>query len=167
MKASLFLLLILCFFLSGCTVDTPAITESFPTESTTISSVPETQPSLYDPDSFIEQQTNGAVCAYLLDENCSGIAFMGRQLLLFLNDGYGPTIISRLDMENERVEQSVELSGSVVFESVQMAERSLAYYSSLENCVIVLDNSFRESIRIPMPKEMDGLPFVRKDMMEA
>ena len=167
MKAARFLLLILCFLLSGCTVNVPEITESFPTELTTTPLVPETQPSLYDPDSSVEQQTGGAVRAYLLDENCSGIAFMGKQLLLFLNDGYGPTIVSRLDRENERVEQTVELSGRVVFESVQIAERKLAYYSTLENCVIVLDNTFRESIRVPMPKEMDGLPFVRKDMTEA
>ena len=167
MKATLVLMLVLCLLLPGCAADVPEATETSTSEATTVPPVPETQPSLYDPKAPVEQQTAGAVRAYPLDENCSGIAFMGKQLLLFFNDGFGPTLLSRLDGDNERVEQTVELSGSVPFGNVQVTDKKCAYYSTLENCVIVLDDSLRESFRVSLPEGMVGAPVIREDMTEA
>ena len=167
MKAALLLMLIVCFLLSGCITNIPDVMQPVATQQTTEPSVPETQPSLYIPGSSVEQQTEGAVRAYSLDENCSGIVFKGKQLLLFLSDGYGPTLATQLDLNNERIEKTVELSGNVSFESIQISAGKLAYYSTLENAVIVLDDSFRESFRVSMPEDMDGIPLIRENMTEA
>lgn len=168
MKRWLSYVLVLLLLLSGCSGEPSEETQAStvaPSETT----VPETVPSIYDPENPIEELTEGAVRAYSLDEDCSSIAFMGEQLLLFSCDGYGPTRLTRLDSENYSVETTVELLGSVSPENggLQITARKLGYYSDIENAVVILDSMLREISRVPMPEDMEGLPVIREDMREA
>lgn len=168
MKRCLLYVLVLLLLLSGCTGELSEATQPS-TVTPSVTTVPETVPSIYDPENPVEALTEGAVRAYSLDEDCSSIAFMGDQLLLFSCDGYGPTRLTRLDSKNYSAEMTVELLGSVSPENggLQITARNLGYYSDIENAVIILDSMLREISRVPMPEDMEGLPVIREDMTEA
>lgn len=158
-------LLLLC----GCSAATPEATTPTTQPTTIPISEPELLPSIYDPEHPIEQRTKGAVTAYKLDDDCSSIAFMGENLLLFSYDGFGPTRLMRLNTRDFTVDTTVELLGKVLpgGGGLRITTNRLGYYSTVEHVVIILDSSLREISRIPLPDHMDGLPVLSQDLTEA
>lgn len=167
MNCWLCLLFVLCLFLSGCT---PVVTEETTaptTAATTAPAIPETKPSLYLPEDPIEEETDGAVLAYQVDVDCNEILFVGNQLLLLSNDGYGPSILTQLDSKNYSIAQSVELRGSVALRDIQVSLTRCGYYSAMDNSVIVLDEQLREMLTVQMPEDMSETPILSTNLREA
>ena len=105
MKRWLLLVLVLLLILSGCTVGgDPSHTDS--SEETETSAPP---PGIYDAENPIEAETAGAVSAYQLDSGVCTIAFMGKKLLLFYNDGESATRVVSLDRQNEYIQYETVL----------------------------------------------------------
>ena len=81
MKRWLLFVLVLLLTLSGCLWE--PVEQTQPTQNTAPSetSIPETKPSIYNPDDPIEEETAGEVCGYTLEDDRCDIAFMGESLL--------------------------------------------------------------------------------------
>lgn len=159
--------IVLLLTLSGCLWENPQETQPTQTTAPLVTTVPETKPSIYNPNDPIEEGTAGAVCGFLLEKDRCDIAFMGDSLLLFYSDGYGPTRVILLDPERYSETYTTELMGTVHPENVCVTQRNLGYYSDVENAVIVLDNQFREVSRTVLPENIEGIPVVRENMTEA
>lgn len=159
-------LFVLCLLLSGCTSvihETTAPT----TVPTTAPSIPETKPSLYLPEDPIETETDGAVRAYQVDADCNEILFMGKQMLLLSNDGYGPSILTLLDSKNKSIAQSVELRGGITLHDIRTSWTRCGYYSALDKSIVILDEQLREMLRVQVPADMTGTPVLPADLSEA
>lgn len=167
MKRWLLFVLVLLLTLSGCLWEPVEQTQPTQTTAPMETSIPETKPSIYNPDDPIEEETAGAVCGYTLEDDRCDIAFMGESLLLFYNDGYGPTRLVLLDPETHSEKFTTELMGTVYPENVSVTQSNIGYYSEMENAVIVLDKQLREVSRTVLPGNAQGIPVVREDMTEA
>lgn len=161
--------IVFLFLITGCTwgqvQQTQPTAEILPTDTT----VHIEKPSLYDPQNPIEKASGGAIKGYTLASDQCEIAFMGNQLLLIYNDGFGPTRLVLLDGDDYSIDCEAELAGIVYLadSGVCASADGFGYYSEKDNAVIILDSILREVSRITMPDDMDDVPMIRGDMQEA
>ena len=158
----LFLLLLAVLLLAGCGADTPENTEAAvtATEEATLPGV-----GLYEPDSAMEQATDGAVRAYPLDAaNCTGMELMGQEVLLFFEEEKGTvlTLFSEEDLK-ERVRLNLSSSIFPAEPDVRVGTQGVGYYDSLANAVIFLDAQLQESGRMLVPDVVQGTPVLTQD----
>jgi len=148
--------------LTGCMMQDPD-------ETTTISTTVETtqpDPGLYEPDSSIEKQTDGAVRAYpLYDRIGSCIAPIGEDILLFSDSGL-QTTVTRLTGENCVVTHTAVLDGNVneIYRSVRIWGNKIGYYDTSSNSVVFLDGMLQEIEREEMPADMQGTPVFSENL---
>lgn len=158
------LILLVVLTLTGCAEDSPGqtMTTAAPSETTT---APLEEPGLYDPDSLTEKQTKGAVRSYPLNsDNCSGMAWMGEDFVLFTTGETG-TNLTLYTGENLCAVKSAELN-CFVFPGdpyVQVNENGVAYFDSNDNSVVFLNPDFQESRRVGLPENIQGTPMLSED----
>lgn len=152
-------LLVLC----GCTVQ-PEPT-GIPTAPTLTEPVPTMAPaSLYNPDSPLEQATNGAVRAYPLGNTfCLGITFLGEDLLLF-SDAGGSTL-TKYSGDTLCVSASTQLDCCVypANPAVVTHEKGLTYFDEWRNDLVFLDARLTEVKRLALPEDNRGTPALSTD----
>lgn len=126
-------------------------TETVPSEA-----LPETKPTesvgFYDPYSYLEQATDGAVKAYPLDiENTTGIAFLGDDILLF--SGYPNTTLTLLAGENRYIKAEISLSCPVSPEDpgVTVSTGGVTYVDETSRELVFLNEMLAEIRRFPLP----------------
>lgn len=148
--------------LAGCV-------EKVPEESTQPTETTQPDPGLYDPGSAVVQQTNGAVRAYPLEmQGCSGMDFMGSDVLVFFNENE-TTTVTRLTEDNCVEAATVQLPLSLYPDdsTTRTAGRTMAYYSYQDNAVVYLNDELQESKRISLPDTPVGTPVLGDNLYLA
>ena len=156
-------LILLVVLLAGCSTDRPQNTP-LDTAAAVENAAPEVS-GLYDPDSVIEAQTNGAVRAYPLGENnCSGVELMGEDLLLFTN-GDSSTYLTLFVGESLDKAVSTDLKSFISPREpdVRVNEKGIGYYDGEANAVVFLNPDLQENNRITLPEAVQGTPVLTKD----
>lgn len=156
----LFAVIAICLLLCGCDTG-PAPEET--TEATTETTMAQpTEPSgSYDPDSAVEQRTEGAVRAYSLSiPDCYGMVCMGEDVVIF--SGSDTTTLTKLSGENLYATASIQLDCFIYPESstTWVTEKGIAFYDESAGTVVMLDTSLKETGRIQAPEEMVGIPIL-------
>lgn len=159
MKRILLMALALTVFLWGCSYGDPLeITAG--TTAALETTAPEPI-SLYAPDSAVEQQTQGAVKAYVLERTqVKRIARMGDQLMVFLKAG--GTELMVLDPAAGTLIRSVTLNCDLLpdEQTVQVTAQGMGYYDPDNRDVVILDTQLRETKRVSLPENMIGMPSI-------
>ena len=163
MKRRLFVLTILCLLLAGCARETPAETPPPQTEAAPIAVTPPA--GLYDPDSALERQYNGALRVYPLSiPGASGLMAMGEDLLVF-SDTEENTLVTRLTGEELRIAASVRLGFPLSGEeaSLRVTRSGLSFFDPVNRQTVVLDASLKEISHISAPEGLLGTPILSDD----
>ena len=151
------LLLILC----GCAAQTePAATNPDPVPTPT--ALPT---GIYDANSRIEKETDGAIKAYpLAFSDTVGFLPIGSDILLF--SGETETTLTRLSGDTLHTTASATLRGWIRPEdpALHVHENGITYYDALENDLVYLDAQLLETRRIPLPETMYGSPALSADL---
>lgn len=128
--------------------------------------VPETTaPGLYQPQSTVEQQTEGAVRRYdLPGEDYCWISIVGDQLLL-ASSTESVTELMLLGGAEGRTVATAQIPMDLSAEDVswRATHSGFAYYNSQLGDVVFLDSQLQERDRIPLPQEMIGQPLISED----
>lgn len=171
MGRTIAMLLVLAMLLTGC-----ANAPQEETPSTTLSeqeTVP-TQPAVdlydgaprfpsYDPDSAIQEATDGAVRAYPLGGSGHyAVAMMGDGIVLFSEDQ--GTKLTLWREEKDPVYVTLETSIYPTPTSCVVGEDQLMYYDEVSREVVTLDEALEEIQRIAMPEDMEGDPVLGEDL---
>lgn len=161
MKRWLGVLLLLCM-LCGCSDTTPQ-TQDRQTEPPTeeVTEAP-TVLGLYDHGNPVEMETLGAVRAFnlLAREDCTGIAPMGNDILLFQEDRLTLLLDPWLTEYT-----SVEIPGLPTPDSglVQVKSDGVAYYDRASGNIVFLGSNLRETMRLHLPEDIVGDAWLDKD----
>ena len=157
----IFLLAALCLLLVGCVRGkTPA--ETLPAVEPSGSEAPA---GLYDPDFPLARETAGALRCFPLG-TCGTTSFfpMGDRILLLRGNDTGTTmtVLAGSDL----CQQSGIRIDSPCFlydESLQVSEKGLSYFDSLQGITIRLDTSLAQVQQIPAPEGLLGTPLLSAD----
>lgn len=153
-------LLLLALLLCGCAQEQPG--------ETTLP--PQTQPAeyvepigIYDPESAIEELTDGAIRCYRLDmELAYHMEMMGDSLLVF--SGSEGTTLTCLSGENLYIRGQVELPfwlrGGA---STQVTEKGVSFLDPETREMVFLDTSLKEVKRFAAPENLTGDPMLSED----
>lgn len=163
MKRFLLILTILALLLTGCGGE-PDNTET--TIAIPETTVPETTeaPGLYDPDFRLEGESFDALRLYPLGRGtCSGMAYMGEDLLLFFTGD--STTLSLVTGEKLSAVAEADLdclifpgeAGTVV------KEDGVVYYDSIDNALVTLDGLLQEVSRVQLPDDLEDMPAISPD----
>lgn len=168
MKRWLVWTLVLAALLSGCT----EVPGGNPTGSTGQTEATQQQTEdaqgLYAPESQIEQETFGAVRAYPLESSCTGIAFMGGDLLLAECGDDGITTLTLLTGQTCIPKITVKLDCEVFLDTgVCVTGNAVGYYNGLSNSIVLLNEKLEETDRISMPDNLVGTPVFSSDLSEV
>lgn len=162
MMKRLILPLLLAMLLCGCTGKTAGTTGN----TSPLPSVP--IQSLYDPNSTIEELTEGAVQAYsLAGHQPTGLLFFGERLLVFTTDEHiSLTTLLALQGEQPGIAQSVTLDCALEPNQVTISAdgSTLAYYNPQENCMVYLDKTLAETRRVQLPDQVTDRPVLTDDL---
>ena len=162
MKRLTVILLVLLLILCGCTPKNNDTTFDY-TPGATAPTV-----ELYDPNSDIEEETNGAVRAYPLEGyNADGFCFMGQNIILFSQDEHiNLTTLHLLQGETLGVVRSLTLDCTIYpFDShLQITEDTLGYYNMEENSIVLINADLTEARRIRLPDDMRDIPVLSPDL---
>ncbi len=160
MKRWLMIPLVLMLLLGGCKENAGDNTTAPPT------TVPVTEPGLYEAEHPLAQQTNGAVRVYPLELTGSGsAAFMGKDLLIFSQDETSTTI-TRLSGSTCAVKQTVQLEKLLSLDdsSVRLTDQKFAYYDADTNELVIYDSTLSQNERLALPQDMQGAPTLSHDL---
>ena len=146
------LVVFLALLLVGCTGQEQQETE-------TIATATSAPAGLYDPDSLLEQQTNGAVWVYPLEgNNYTDFVPVGEKTVLVTDRGE-LTIL----MGEDKKPVSTMVTGTQI-ESNGMGFRAsktgVAYHVKKSNEVVWLNPMLQQITRIQLPKELDQVPVI-------
>lgn len=161
MKRLIALILVL-LLLSGCTVQQPAPS----TQPTQIQTQPTTEPTqplgpgIYEENSTLEQQTDGAVKMYIPEGNGCTLFPLGGDLLLYCPGKQ--TALCLYTGETLRQKATVLLDASVSPEDlgIQVTPEGVSYYDADAQQVVLLDAGLQETGRINLPENALGIPAV-------
>ena len=158
MKEFLVMMLVLILLLAGCASEgTPEHTGSDTTAATEA-----TAPGLYISDSTIEQQTQGAVRLYGLDnENYLWLSAIGDKLLLAAEGEQ--TELTLLTGAGCVPAATAVLDTNLAVGSWQATYSGFVYYLESENQAVYLDPQLQELERIQLPEEIQGRPVFSPD----
>lgn len=153
-------LLALCLLLCGCASEAPTAETTLPSAQTT-----STAPAgLYDPGSYLEESTQGALRVYPLNQSAvTGMRAMGNSLLIF--SGVEETTLTLLTGEDLYITASVTLDFFLDSEdpSLRIGDRELSYFDPIRCQTIVLDGKLREVSHIAAPGDLIGSPILSDD----
>lgn len=123
---------------------------------------------LYDPESYIEEETSGAVRAYPLEGyNADGFRFMGQNIILFSQDEHvNLTTLHLLQGETLRVVRSLTLDCTVypTDPHLRISSDTLGYYNLEENAIVLINSDLTEARRIRLPDDVRDIPVLSPDM---
>ncbi len=151
------LLLVLCLvLLSGCQEDTAGE----PTASTT----PEVTQPQYLPQGAVV--ADKGLQSYGISQNVELLAPMGQELLLVgtedsqlhltLISGSEPVVRCQ-----RKLEQEAKLDAAF-----RVSANGIAYYSPIDNSLVILDRNLQEAARIQLPQDNQGSPVVSEDFFQ-
>ena len=154
------LLLAVVLLLAGCAGE--------PTPTTAPSTAPvETEPAgLYQPDSQVEKDTDGAVRAYKLEgENYRWVAPYGEDLLLATGAGR----LTLLSGERRAVKNTAVTGKELSVSAAELGQTyaCVYYLDKSDNELIVLDASLEQSHKITVPEGFKGVPVLNGKTMEV
>lgn len=159
----LILPLLLAFVLCGCHADRA--------ESTQPKEIPTNPTYLYDPNSSIEDFTQGAVqVCTLAGRNVTGVQhFAGQLLLLSTDDHVDLTTVLVLDRAKMELTNRVALDCQVSADALTVSAdgKALAYYYPQENSIVLLDSNFSELRRVQLPDQATDRPVLSPDLATA
>ncbi len=159
MKRILLIALALVMLLTGCA----NTGETETTVDPTASQPPD--PGTYIPDSAVEQQTNGAVRAYGLEQAIYyGLASMEDRILLL--GGQEQTQLQLLSGEMCVLSGTAQLPVDLRSNG-QVLDNGVAYYDTQTNEAVFLDSQLTEVKRMPLPEEIQGMPVFAPDGTEV
>lgn len=146
-------IILLALLLAGC-AGQEAPQETVATKPTL------TEPTgLYDPDSVLEEQTNGAVRVYPLQENrYTGFTFIGEKILL-TNESGELTLLSG----EQGVPVATMVAGAeLIFESTGFGASpvGIAYYAEEKNQVLLCNAMLQQTAQIQMPEQLQQVPVI-------
>lgn len=161
MKRKIVLVVTVLLLLCGCAARTePA---AIPSET---APTPATEPAgIYDDDSKIEKETDGAIKAYpLAFSDTVGFMPLGSDILLFSGDT--ETMLTRLCGEMLRTSAARQLKCKISPEdpAVQIQEDGITYYDSVCKELVFLNTQLEETHRIQLPETMCGTPALSADL---
>ena len=158
MKRFLLILLAL-MLLTGCGVDEPVQQATQPTQPT--------EPAgLYIANGATEQQTGGAIRAYMPDgNNYIGLAMMGENPVLISD----LSALTMLEGEKGLVKASLKVGESIRVDNItfHVTDDGLSYYRASEREVVLLNNQLRQIAKGELPAEVETLPVVSVQKQEA
>lgn len=161
---SLLAAILAMLLLAGCSAASVEGTEEIATTAATRSPL-ETAPGIYDPRNDLEQSTGGAVRAFQMGENCTGMRLLGGDILLFYEDGEQTRLAlytgENLTLKAEAVLDCCVDPGAL---SVRANATGVAYCCPEEKQLIQLDSQLREVTRIDLPEDLEGEPVLSSDM---
>lgn len=168
MRQLLGLILVLLVLLCGCTQQAPDSTT--PTDESTVPEastdpIVETTPGLYLPQSGLEEATKGAVMCYEDVNGCYGSLRLddGTVVLLRQKDGEG---FLELYGENELIHKKTLALGEGVFPlpgDFCITEQGVSYYDSVDEATVFLNSELRETGRMQMPDDINGMAWLSPD----
>ncbi len=145
MKRRCILALAVLLLLTGCGEKTPEVT--LPTEQT------DPPVTLYDPDSYAERATGGAVRAYPLEGTYLGLEVMGSKLLLL-----GETELTVLMGEYGQIAATMIPQYNIYNVLADVSATGLAYVDAGK--LVVRNPQLQEAQRIDLPEGMEGAHLV-------
>lgn len=154
MMKRLLLFLAVCLLFAGCAPE--EISETQGTTEQTQS----TQQGLYEKDSLIETETEGAVRVYTLqDKKYDRLLSMGDHVVLA--SGGDKSVLMALAGEYCNIAASVEILANLTDqESCKIVQNGLVYYDNAARKVIYLDQQLQITKELPMPEQMIGAPVI-------
>lgn len=165
MMKRLTVLVLACLFLCGCTSHASASeSASSSVQSISAASSGGTSGGLYDPDSALEVQYQGALRAYPLNiPDVYGMCAMGDGLLIF--SGTEITTLTLLTGEELYVTAvlSLDFFLDAADPSLQTGGGELSYYDPLNRQTVVLDASLKAVSHIAAPEDLSGVPVLSAD----
>jgi len=152
MKINWVALVLTMLLLCGCEkVPVVEVPTEEPSVSANSATAPTEAPGLYDPESSLEQATQGAVQIFPLDtRQAAGIRWMGEDILLFA--GNHRTRLTRLTGEDRRIAAEVTLTCRLDPEdpAVIVDEKGVTYFDPSARELVILDTQLAEQTRIPL-----------------
>ena len=163
MKRILVTLPVFLILLWGCSTQPEATLP--PTDPPALEIIAATESSgIYDPDSYLEAQTEGAIRMYPLHQLDSiGFLPMGQDLVLF--SASGGTTITKYTGDDLSVAAVASLNCFIypTDPAVQVSESGVTYYDERQNSLVILDHELREVKRLPLPEDICGTPALTAD----
>lgn len=158
--------LLAVLLLCGCNADNG---------QTTAANTAATQPTvveyLYDPNSTIEELTQGAIQACSLEgRSVTGMRFFADRLLLLTTDDHVElTTVLVLDGTELGIVRSVTLDCALAADELTVSAdgKTIAYYYPQENSLVLLDSSLTETRRIHLPDQVTDRPVLSSDLTTA
>lgn len=168
MKRFVVCILALLLLLSGCNTKPPVET-TLETQVPNTTVVTEPPVVLYQPDSALEQLSQGALRCFAPDQgNITGFVFLEKDIVVFTDSEAG-TKLTRFDSASGavRAERTLNTQVDPYGGSVVTVENRISYYDSEQNACVVLDRSFREVNSVGMPEGCNGVPLLSGDLKTA
>lgn len=165
MKRWIIWLLILMLALSGCNTDEPNSTTlgTEPVDTTQQPTVPSI--CLYDGDSRLEKQTEGAVKVYMPEGGeITGIGFLSADIVVFTYDETQTTLM-RFSGEDGMMKALSRRNGRIGTGAAIGNEKIVFYDAALNSCVM-LDGTFHEMEQVKLP-DIIGNPVLSADQKTA
>lgn len=159
----LFALLLVAALLSGC-VSTPTEPTTEPTMQPTTEPTQPSVPTLYDPDSDLEQSTGGAVRAYSLSGYCDGMILVGGRVVLYYRDEQ--TQFKLYSGEELRLDGTATNHVPVPADNgqIQATKDSVRYFDQSTNTLVFLGADLQQRYRLELPDSIQGSPVVNSAM---
>lgn len=158
----LLILMLVCLVLCGCAAEAPVEETTEPAQT---EAVAPTEPAgYYDPDSAIEEKTDGAVRSYPLSiADCYAVVCVGPDVVVF--SGKETTTLTMLSGENLFVSARIALGQYISPEqpSTQVTEKGISYFSAETGELVLLDTALKEVARIATPNGRVGEPLMSSD----
>ncbi len=159
----LFLVCLCLLLLCGC--GTPVEPTAPATEQAPTATEAPTEPAgLYEPGSWLETATGGALKLYPLDSlDTQSVAAFGPDLLLLQTTD--STTLTKLSGANLAVSASVTLDCCIYLEdpAVQISEKGVTYYDADRSELVFLDVNLKEVNRVQAPEGILGTPALAQD----
>lgn len=143
----------LALLLAGCAGQEP------PQETETIGTTAAVQTGWYDPDSLLEQQTEGSVRVYPLEgDGYTGFAFVGDKVLVVNENGGLVLLVGEQGIPAATVKTNTSLNpGGLGFDT---SKTGAAYYSEKNNEVFMLNPLLQQTGRVQLPEDLEQPPVI-------
>lgn len=156
--------LIILVMLTGCGGNVASDATEAPVGTT---APVQTEPSLLDPENVQAQLSGGALRAFPLAGKATQMAQLGSELMVFLQ---GQTEAQGLLLTGKDcyVKARASLPATFPFNTpaVLVDQTGVVFFDPDTKELVVMDNQLRQNMRIPLPKDLEGMPAI-SDKLDA